>query len=276
MTTDTIETALAVQQEQELEALLENVDLGVAGEENLESGDIGMPPRLRISAQNRPIQVGDKIAPPGSIVNTLTGEVYEHGLDIVPLVFLPRTRVMWPTEFNANNEPQCASDDGHIPSASSDTRTLINPQVGPCADCPFGKFGANGEAPACKMQRNFLVMLVEQGEPAILTMQSTALTPARTLTTLAKTQGVRKSIKFVTQLQNGDQGTWYVPAFTKGRKLTNAEILALVEARDELKNLVIAADVTVQENGTGGSGGNGGSGGSSDAVPYEEDEIIPF
>ena len=272
MTENDIDTALVVRDEKELEALLVDVDLTVAGEENLESGDIGMPPRLRISSQNRPIEVGDKEASPGSIVNTLTGEIYEHGLDIVPLVFLPRTRVMWPTEFSASNEPLCASDDGRQPSISSETRTLLNAQLGPCDACPFGKFGENGEAPRCKMQRNFLVMLVEQEEPAILTMQSTALTPARTLTTLAKTQGVCKSIKFVTQLVKGDQGTWYIPAFTKGRKLTNAEILALVEARDELKNLVIAADV-VQENGS--SNGGGADIGSVDAEDDDEDSI-PF
>jgi len=270
--TDTIETALATQEEKDLEILLASVDLSVAGEENLEPGDIGMPPRLRISSQNRPIKVGDQTAPPGSIVNTLTNEIYKHGIDIVPLVFLPRTRVMWPAEFNANNDPLCASDDGHMPAESSENRTLLNRQSGPCEVCTFGKFGDNGEAPRCKMQRNFLVMLVDSGEPAILTMQSTALTSARQLTTLAKTQGIRKSIKFVTQLQEGDQGTWYVPAFAKGRKLTNGEILALVEAKEELKNLVIAADVSdvMQENG---HGSNGGSGGNSGHV--EEDEI-PF
>lgn len=241
--------ALTVQEEREL---LADFDLDIAGDENLEQGDIGMPPRLRISQPNRPIPIGEGEAPDGSIVNTLTEEIFASGLEIVPLVFLPRTHVMWPAKFSADNDPQCASDDGKHPSSSSDARTLTNPQRGPCADCPSAKFGADSEAPACKMQRNFLVWLVEQGEPAILTMQSTALTSARQLTTLAKTQGLRKSISFATREVKDDRGKWFVPAFGKGRKLAVDEILALAEARDELRNLVISADVAeeMQDNGS--------------------------
>ena len=159
-------TELAVQEERALLAQLEESGaLFVAGEENLAPGDIGMPPRLRISQPNRPIEASTTVAPPGSIVNTLTGEIYEDGLEIVPLVFLPRTRVMWPEDFKTTNDPLCASDDGVMPSQSADNRTLTSPQLGPCADCPFSQFGENGEAPPCKLQRNFLVMVVDGDEP---------------------------------------------------------------------------------------------------------------
>ena len=246
-------TDLTVQElsTREIEAVLADYDLSVAGEENLHPGDIGMPPRLRISQPNRPIEVGDAEAPAGSIVNTLTGAIDEM-LDIVPLVFLPRTRVMWPETFATTNDPQCASDNGDYPAQSTDTRSLTNPQPGLCADCPFSQF-TDESPPRCKLQRNFLVMVLDgdTSEPAIFTTQSTGLKSARQLTTLAKTQGLKRSTRLITQHIKDERGGWYVPAFSKGRKLSVPEILALIEARDELQNLIITADVAdeMRENG---------------------------
>lgn len=258
-------TALTVLDEQrEIEAALQGYDLGVAGEENLEQGDIGMPPRLRISSQNKPIKVGETTASPGSIVNTLTGDIYDT-VDIVPLVFLPRTRVMWPDTYSSENDPLCASDDGKFPTDASDTRVLTDPQPGPCAECAFSAFGDNGTAPACKMQRNFLVFLVDQQEPAILTLQSSSIKAAKQLTALAKAQGLKKSITFATRFVEDDKGTYYVAAFGKGRTLTVPEIITLVQARDELQNLVITADVEQRENGH-----------SAPAAEPFDDEDMPF
>jgi hypothetical protein len=219
--------------------------LGVAGEQNLEQGDVGMPPRLRISQPNRPIKVGDDPVPAGAFVNSVTNEVYHDGLEIVPLVFLPRTRVKWPERFSADNDPECASDDGKTPSLSSDMRKLNAPMSGPCADCPSAKFSEDSTPPSCKVQRNFLVWLLDSSEPAILTMQSTALSSARALTTLAKTQGLTKSVMLITQKQSDNRGEWYIPATARGRKLEAHELLAVAEARNELENLVITADVEV-------------------------------
>lgn len=239
--------ALTVTEEQQaLQAQIEALGgVMVAGEENLEQGDIGMPPRLRISQPNRPIKIGNESVPAGHIVNSVTNEVYPEGMEIVPLVFLPKTRVRWPDSFSADNDPLCASDDGKMPSVSSDMRKLLDPRRGPCATCPDAQFSEDGTPPACKVQRNFLAWLVESAEPAILTMQSTALSSARALTTLAKTQGVTKSIMLITQKQEDRRGMWYIPATARGRKLESHELLAVLEARNELQNLVITADVEV-------------------------------
>lgn len=237
---------LTIVEQQALQAQIEALGgLQVAGDENLEQGDVGMPPRLRISQPNRPIKVGDNDVPAGAFVNTVTNEIYQDGLEIVPLVFLPKTRVMWPLNFSADNDPVCASDDGKHPSASGDMRKLTNPQRGPCGSCPSAKFGDDGAPPQCKAQRNFLVWLVESNEPAILTMQSTALSSARDLTTLAKTQGLTKTTMLITQKQEDNRGMWYVPAAARGRKLEAGELLIVLEKRNELQNLIITADVEV-------------------------------
>lgn len=266
-------TALATRDEQALLAQLESMDLSVAGEENLQPGDIGMPPRLRISQPNRPIEIEDGEAPAGSIVNTLTNEVVE-GLDIVTLVFLPRTRVLWPEDFAATNDPECVSDDGLEPAQSSDVRKLTNPRTGLCATCPMSQF-SDDAPPRCKLQRNFLVMILDEDgepEPAILALQSTALKSARQLTTLAKTQGLSKSVRFTTSRVKDERGSWFVPMFSKGRKLKASEILALVEARDELRNLIITADVAeeMRENGTADHSG------PSEPAPVMYEDEIPF
>lgn len=240
-------TDLTVQKEQELEAYLAQADLAVAGTENLQPGDIGMPPRLRISQDNRPIMVGDNKAPAGSIVNTLTGEIFKDSVEIVPVMFLPRTRVCWPDIFSADNQPFCASDDGEYPAPASDARALLELRPGPCATCQDARFSDEGTPPRCKLQRNFLVWLVEQKEPAILTFQSTALSAARKLTMLARTQGLQKTITFTTQSVVDNRGNWRIPTFVKGRKLLLEELAALVEVRDELRNLVISADMVQDE-----------------------------
>ena len=248
-------TALAVveqEAEQALAALLAQNSgaLLPAGIDRLEPGDTGMPPRLRISQPNRPIKIGDDTVEAGLIVNTLTGQTWT-ALDIVVLVFLDKTRVMWPTAFSADNDPVCLSNDGKRPAEASDMRKMTQPQAGPCATCPSAKFGENNKAPACKMQRNFLVWMVEEGEPAILTMQSTALEPARNLTTLSRTKGFKASITFVTRLVDDTRGSWVVPAFTtdaKENKLKASEQIAIHNACAELANLVVGADVEVAQD----------------------------
>ena len=265
------ETALAVQEEKALMARLAELGgTGVAGLDNLRPGDVGMPPRLRISQQNRPIELGgDAEAQPGTIVNSLTNEVHQS-LEIVPLVFLPRTRVMWPDAFDTGNDPLCISDDGDHPLPADSPRVMTNRQPGPCAECVYSKFGENGEAPPCKLQRNFLVMTIgDKVEPAILTLQSTAIASAKQLTSLAMTQGIKNAVTFTTQKIKSDQGQWFVPAFAKGRALTPAELVDVAEQRNDLKNLVISADI--ESHAT-----NGFSDAVDAPITEEEMDAIPF
>ena len=236
------EQALTVVEEQSGElALPQDFDDRVAGEDNLQPGDTGMPPRLRISSQNRPIE-GTQ---PGDIVNTLTGAV-SRSVEFVPMVFLPTTRVMWPATFDANNVPMCVSDDGVNPL--NDQNRATNPQNGPCAACPYSKFSDDGTPPTCKAQRNFLVLTLDY-EPAIITLSSTGIAAAKQLTAMARMTGIRKAIVIATRQVTSDKGTWWAPQFVVGRKLGNDEMMLAADFRNGLKNLIVTAD-TVQENGT--------------------------
>jgi len=256
-------TALAVTVEEEmaLRAQLENLDLSPAGMENLEPGDTGMPPRLRISQNNRPVEIGDTTVPGGNVVNVLTGQ-HDKSLEIIVLMYLPRTRVCWPPTFSADNSPLCLSNDGKYPVNADDIRAT-NPMSGPCASCPYSQFDDDGTPPQCQLQRNFLVSTqfaespggavvyqTEAQEIAILTLSSTATKAAKTLTALSRTGGLKRTITMTTQEIKSDKGNWFVPAFTKGSKLLTVQIIELVGARDELKNLVVTADL---QNGSGQS-----------------------
>ena len=243
-------------EEQALAEYLASQDLTIAGQENLEREDLGLPPRLRISSQNRPILIGEAEAAPGMIVNTLTGTMYDR-LEIVLLAFLPRTRVLFPAIFATDNKPLCASDDGKLPAENRAGRELEDRRAGPCAECPDGQFGAAEDggrlAPRCKLQRTFLVYVRESEEPALLTLQSTGIPEARKLTTLAKSQGLAKSIVFATRRETDPRGTWYIPVFAAGTKLNLNELRRVVELRTALKDLTkgIGADISADmaENG---------------------------
>lgn len=217
---------------------MEGLDLMPEGMEDLDQGDFGLPPRLRISQPNRPIEVNGEEIAPGLIVNTMTGDSWDM-VQIVPLVFMPNTRVMWPETFNTDSKPECASDDGKMPNMSR--VDLTNMQDGPCRTCPMAEF-VNGQKPRCSNQRNILVWIVNTNEPAILTMQSTALKEARQLTSLVKMTGIKRSIQMTTYKIKDPKGTWVIPQFSRGEPLPFDQIKALVEVKKELANLVITAD----------------------------------
>lgn len=229
--------ALTVYSPDELE-LLKELDLMPAGMENLRPGDTGMPPRLRISSQNQPLEIGGKEIQSGHIANLMTGENWKT-VNVIPLVFLPVTRVMWPATYSADNAAECASNDGRFPREDANLRSA---QPGPCANCPMSQF-TNGAAPRCSEQRNFLVYVVETGEAAILTLQRTGTKSARHLTALARSTGIKRAISMTTTKVSGDKGTWWEPVFSRGEPLPVNDILAIAELRNELKNLTITADI---------------------------------
>lgn len=257
-------TALTTTDEQAL-ALLNGMDLTPGGMENVKREDVAQPPRLVISSQNRPLQTADGTeVTPGHIVNLMTGQDYGTTVAGVFLRFMSDTRVMWPSQYSADNDPECASDDAVWPSQSSAQRPLTNPQKGPCESCPMAQFGPNGEAPRCQRQRNFLVWLIDSEEPVLLTAKSTGLKFAKTLTNLAVSCNVRRSIWFTTQKLSDERGTWYVMAYTQGDKLPPKLSLDLYELKNSMADIVITADTEREAQANG-----------ADPAPPVDDEV-PF
>lgn len=235
-------TSLATFTEEQALAKLDALDLTPGGMEHVDRNtDVARAPRIRISAQNKPLIIAEKEIPVGNIANTMTGQDYGNAVAAVFLRFMSDTRVAWPAQYNADNDPLCASDDGVMPSVATAQRPLTARQDGPCASCPMAEF-LNGEAPRCSRQRNFLIWLTETEEPVLLTIQSSGLKPGKTLTNLAIQCKVKRAIWFTTVKTSNDKGTWFTFAYTNGDKIKPSLSLALHELKQDLATLEIFAD----------------------------------
>lgn len=279
----TDEKALTVAEERQLAAqaqidqmLAEDPDLlNMWGGENLEEGDTGQPPRLKLAHRDND-EIGVRA---GQFYNTLTGETYET-LEIVVLLPLGPTRVEYYRPFTKGEAPLCASDDARMPRETTDRRPLQDPKPGPCERCPSAQWndGPKGErvSPPCTRQRNFMITLrAEPEEYMRYVLQRTAIPAARNITALAKAAGIRKSIVLASKFIESDKGDYYEPFAVGGSRLNTEELLRVIEARAEVDRLVregairVAADEEVDFDESNGY--------VADAPPDQvEEEDLPF
>jgi hypothetical protein len=285
--TNDIDTALAVadeqtalvQAEQQLEKLLKDDPnlLDMWGGENLEEGDAGQPPRLKLCQRTTP----DTTAEPGQFFNTLTGETFD-AIEVIPLLPLASTRIEYFRPYTKGEAPYCASDDGKMPRETTERRQLQNRKEGPCETCPSAKWG-DPETPGgkripsvCVRQRNFMVTIRQSGELAKVTMQKTGTPSARQTTALMIAAGIRKSMFLTSKFVQNDSGDYYEPIVTGGGLLPTAELLRVIELRGEVDRLVKSGEIKVAaEEESDYTNGTSANGGSANTEVTEEDDI-PF
>jgi hypothetical protein len=272
------QTALA-QAEQQLQELLAadpNI-LDMVGGENLEEGDTGQAPRLKLCQPT----TTDTTAQMGEFYNTLTGEVFS-AVEVIPLQPLSATRCEYFRPYKKGEPPYCASDDGKMPRESTDRRPLQNPKPGPCASCPSAQWDNENNKPSlCTRQRNFMVMIRQSGEIAQFTMQKSGTKTAKHFTSLMISAGIRKSVIFTSKYVEDDSGKYYVPLATAGGRLPADELIRTIEVRKEVQRLVNlgAIKVASEDEIDYGNGGNGGDGSVSDSSPspdFSNEEEFPF
>jgi hypothetical protein len=260
-------------------------------QDNLRPEDTARPPRLRISQRNRPVKLDDGTpTDAGSIVNVELGVVYPSGLEMFPLRELPNTRVMWPEEYDANNEPLCASDDGLTPT-QSDRRRLTNQQAGPCSQgnkdvCPFALWNENlqtgdRDAPRCTRQRNFLVVVIEDDslEPVILTMQRTSMKASQKLTTYMRRLNPKapKSIVLTTVERDNGSRQWIEYACSRGRTLDLKEQVEIRALQVEFETMYQEGRLVVEfDDGLPDNGGNADLNGGAPGENPQDQGNIPF
>jgi hypothetical protein len=267
--------ALAVAEQQLAALLAEDPNLlDMWGGENLEEGDTGQPPRLRICQRTTDVENVEQ----GHYFNTLTGESWAT-LEVVPLLPLGPTYAEYFKPFKRGEPPFCASDDGKMPRESTERRPLQRRRTGPCADCPAKDFGPNGEPPDCTRQRNFMLMNRASGEMLHLSWERSANKKAKQLTAIMKGAGIRKSVILTTIDTKNEKGTYFVPAVLGGDLLPADELVRVIQARAEVNRLIASGDIQIvaDEDVDLADNGNGGATSHTTTVdsPFTE-EAIPF
>lgn len=122
----------------------------------------------------------------GNYTDVAAKEEYRNGLIVTPLRYLGSTRILWdavPVAKGGSKVPLCGSDDNIRPW---DAFMAENVNYGPtgisagpnCISCPLGQW-ENRNAPPCKEQHNYAVLLTDDAESTVLvlTVQGNSIKP---------------------------------------------------------------------------------------------------
>lgn len=197
----------------------------VPGMENVQPGELRIPLLRLVQGTSRMEGAGDNI---GKWHNSVTGE-FTAAPELL-IIGVAKGRVMFQTQFNAENKPLCASDDGRQPRAEfagAVVKRIVEGQRGPevlqvsigaaCADCPFSAWGEDSEPPACQEVATFAGVR-DDGLPCIVQLRGTSMRHAASLKTLVAANGIRKAVRLGAVRETNDSGTYMVATFTVGGK----------------------------------------------------------
>jgi len=171
-------------------------------------------PRLRVGQKQSEGDVE------GKLFIDVTGDAVEE----MTLVILKmhKSRILFPEDFNLENDPLCKSDDSKVPNNAED---VFTPMSDTCADCEYAKWTKNdagkSKPPRCNESWDFLVLDYNTFMPCWFSLKSTALKPARKIVSMLKLRGTVKKIpawgfKFTASVSmiTSPAGNSYVPVFS--------------------------------------------------------------
>ena len=223
------------------QAIVQYERVEVVGADALGPEDMIIP-RVRI---RQPVSGFGTPQDAGKFHNNIT-EVFSETLEVV-IFKVAVGQGMWPETFSGDSKPLCASDDARTPRF--DDGTVSDPQPGPCADCPYSRWGENGKPPGCSRVYTYLCVDTQNDNmPFFLSAMRTSAAAAKKLNTLAKMQGMTHLISVDKEFRSEDKGQWYELRFKVVRKLEPAE---LQEYR-QMQRMFLNIDVTVDTENTAG------------------------
>jgi hypothetical protein len=191
-------------------------------------------PRLIIG---QPSNISDYAA--GKFIDNLTGLAFES-LDVV-LLKMSRSRVLWKAgKPSPGDTPLCKSQNAISPDQDFYNRRCVrcmndetNTHID-CVDerdrpvCEHAKF-LHGERPECRLNYHLLVVVVQTGDPYILTVSGRSISPTNKLLSAFKVRGrPAYSARFTISLAKPADGDYYVVKYSN---------IHWFESVDELKNL---------------------------------------
>lgn len=211
----------------------EDFDMDNIGLEDIGPGDVSIP-RLQI------------IHPEGKFKNSLSGEIYDSGLEVI-LLGLVKQRIMWDEDVQDNDKPQCKSPDFNngFPNVKEDAPERLKfpwgqsnfdfndfpPERGlnglptlPCANCIFKDWNKGGwKQPPCSEQHTFPILYSSDGwetsQPALYTVQKTGIKPSRQyISSFAHSRTPMFTVftRLGLTLQKRGTVTFSVPVFSRG------------------------------------------------------------
>ena len=202
----------------------------LAGTSTLGNEDMVIP-RLRLVQSQS--EFSDEV---GALFNNLTGEASPAVRAVVLKV--GKNRVMWPPDFQRDQQPLCASNDAFAPRDG-----YVGKYATLCSDCPHAQWGEDGKPPACSFGYTYLIADRDVDDlPAMLTASRTSLKAAKQANTLIRAFGVRREIIIGTKAVVSKQGKYHILAFTLGDSVEPEAIAKYADMSQSLGGTVLGAD----------------------------------
>jgi hypothetical protein len=190
----------------------------------------------------------------GQFYNTLTGEFRQTVRAV--LLSLVKGRAAFDRKFSRDSEPVCRSDDGirpqdkYIGTVVTDTDLGFESQIPSlCVDCPFSRFGPNGETPLCAKSYNYAMYDIENDMPVVIRMQRSGTATAKKLNTIAKMRGNRYLIELSSKPVKSDKGNYFEPVYTMGQPTPPAVLAVCQKLTLDLGNIASRVQAEMRPSG---------------------------
>ncbi len=171
-------------------------DMKTLGLNGLDRSDMKMP-RLQLFQPQSQMD-----GTQGEIFNTLLG-ICEKVITVI-VIRVGKGRVYWQKDFDRDADPICASDDCRKPREG-----ISDPPSEACLGCVHSIWEDN-KRPACDLVFNYMVVDIETGLPAMVTMSGTSAKTGKQLNALFNAFKVEHGFELsVSDLKRGSQGQWY-------------------------------------------------------------------
>jgi len=246
----TTTTAVATTQGTAVAAYQEPFDDGLGA---LDSGDLIIP-RLIITQKTTPGIETENI---GKFFINLTGEFF-NSMRLTTLK-LTKGRILWPNEYDKDNEPLCRSHDFAYPADDIQNATPMASSCGllpgdpkkhvcPYADWTLDKKG-KPKPPQCSELWNLLVLDLDSYMPMFFTVKSTGIKPAKKFYSAVNIIGKAKNIPMWNQeftinlmVANFDSGPAYIPSFVGPKQLSAEESEVVNSIRYQMADVDMRTD----------------------------------
>ena len=242
----------------------------VAGYEQLDPDDFSLPTLKLVQAQTT---ADGAQAHLGQYYKTDTGEFYTDPAALI--VAIAKSRIMFPTKYESDNQPLCRSDNAIQPRVEFFGAVIAN-QIIPesCAECPFTRFPDEGGAPPCSMSDNWAAIL-ETGDIAIVRFKGASSKTSLMLKNLMRVNRMKRRptyIRLGSKFERGDSGQYYVSTVVA---LREAPPPAVMELASQIAGLNLAARA-VDEDLADARARHQRSSSGFDEPPPVDDEDLPF